>query len=214
MRMAPPCCLFDFDGVLVNGDSFALFMLRAGAVGWRRVTGFVAVLAVAPLALFPGQRSRAIRLVVRAALLGMSPEQLQQRTAAFGKALAYEPGRVVQDAVAAIQEHLAAGHRVVVVTASEETLARAFLDALGMTDVELVASQVHGQGLNNRGPVKVRQLEGRGIRPQWEVAYTDSLMDLPILLGARRAVLVNVSPRTLARARAILGDRVDVVTWH
>jgi phosphatidylglycerophosphatase C len=129
--------------------------------------------------------------------------------------LAHEPGRVVRDAVAAVRQHLVAGDRVIVVTASEENLARAFLDALGMTEVELVASsQVHKQGVNNRGQVKVRQLAGRGICPQWQVAYSDSLTDLPILLGARRAVLVNASPRTLARARAVLGDRVATVTWH
>lgn len=205
--------LFDLDGVLVKGDSFALFMRHAGAVGWRRATGFAGVLMAAPLVLFPGQRSRAIRVVVRAALLGMSTEELHRRTAAFGTALAYDPRRVLRGGLATAREHLAAGDRVIVVTASEEKLARAFLDALGLDKVELVASQARPT-VHNRGAAKIRQLAARGVRPPWQVAYTDSLTDLPMLLGARRAVLVNASPRALARARAILGDRVDAVTWY
>jgi phosphatidylglycerophosphatase C len=212
----PHIVLFDLDGVLLKGDSFALFMLRAGAVGWRRVAGFVALLAAAPLALFPAQRSRAIRLVVRAGLAGISVEQLHRRTADFGKALASEPGRVPADALAAIRRHLAAGDRVVVVTASEETLVRAFLDALGLHRVELVASRIRARdaATHNRGEAKVRQLAAHGISPQWHVAYSDSLTDIPMLRGARRAVLVNASPRKLARARAELGDRVTAVVWR
>jgi phosphatidylglycerophosphatase C len=205
--------LFDLDGVLVRGDSFAMFMHRAGAVRWRRATGFAGLLVAAPLALFRAQRSRAIRVVVRAALVGMSTEELHRRTAAFGKALAEDPRRVLRDGVAAVRGHLAAGERVIVVTASEEKLARAFLDALGLDQVELVASQARPT-VHNRGAAKVRQLAARGVGSRWQVAYSDSLTDLPMLLGARRAVLVNASPRTLARARAALGDRVVAVTWH
>ena len=205
--------LFDLDGVLVNGDSFALFMRRAGAVGWRRATGFVGVLAAVPLALFPQQRSRAIRLVVRAGLLRMSTEELRRRAAAFGTVLAREPGRVRRDALAAVRGHLAAGDLVIVVTASEQTLARAYLDALGLEDVELVASQIHRK-VHNRGAVKLHQLATRGILPPWRRAYSDSLTDLPMLCGARSPVIVNASQRMLARARSVLGDRLVSVTWH
>jgi phosphatidylglycerophosphatase C len=204
--------LFDMDGVLVKGDSFALFVRRVGAVGWRRATGFAGVLAAAPIALFPKQRSRAIRLVVRAGLLGLSTEEIHRRARAFGEALAKEPGRVRQDGVAAAQSHLKAGDRVVVVTASEETLARAYLDAVGLHDVELVASQV-GDVVHNRGAAKPEQLAARGISPPWQVAYSDCLTDLPMLRGARRAVLVNASQRSLARARRALGDRLVPVAW-
>jgi phosphatidylglycerophosphatase C len=169
----------------------------------------------APLAAVPALRSRAIRLVVRAALVGMAVEEFHRRTQRFGTALAREPGRVMPDGVATVREHLRSGDRVVVVTASEETLARALLDALGLTGVELVASRVRGSAavVHNRGEEKVRQLAERGIVPQWRVAYSDSLTDLPMLRGARRAVLVNPRPRDLARARAELGDGVVAVTW-
>jgi phosphatidylglycerophosphatase C len=205
--------LFDMDGVLVKGDSFALFMRRAGAVGWRRATGFVGMLASAPLALVPRQRSRAIRLVVRAGLLGMSTEEFRRRAKAFGEALASEPGRVGKEGIRAAQDHLKAGDRVIVVTASEETLARAYLDRIGLHGVELIASQVD-DGVHNRGAAKVDQLAARGISPPWQVAYSDSLIDLPMLRGAQRAVLVNASQRTLTKARTALGDRLVPVMWR
>lgn len=208
--------LFDLDGVLIRGDSFALFMRRRGAVGWRRVSGFLALPAAALLACVPALRSRAIRLVVRAALVGMAAPEFHRRTQEFGTTLAHEPGRVLPDGVATVRAHLRSGDRVVVVTASEETLVRALLDALGLTAVELVASQVFGPAtvVHNRGEEKVRQLAARGIAAQWQVAYSDSLTDLPMLRGARHPVLVNPKPRNLARARAALGDGVVAVTWR
>jgi phosphatidylglycerophosphatase C len=208
-----PVVLFDLDGVLVKGDSFALFMRCEGAVGWRRAAGLGGLLAAAPLTLFPALRSRAIRLVVRAALVGISADELHRRTAAFGAALAKDPRRVLRDGVTQVREHLAAGDRVIVVTASEEKLARAFLDTLGLDGVELVASRLR-PAVHNRGEAKVRQLAARGVGAPWQVAYSDSLTDLPMLRGARRAVLVNASPRTLSRARAALGERVVPVAWQ
>jgi phosphatidylglycerophosphatase C len=207
--------LFDLDGVLLKGDSFALFMRREAATGWRRVTAFLALLAVAPLTGVPTQRSRAIRFVVRAGLLGLTEEEFRRRARLFGAALAREPGRVLRDGVAAAHRHVALGDRVVVVTASEHTLARSFLDALGLATVELVASRAEGRriAVHNRGEEKVWQLAARGITAPWEVAYSDSLTDLPMLRGAERAVLVNATPRALALARAALGYRVTAVTW-
>jgi phosphatidylglycerophosphatase C len=206
--------LFDLDGVLIKGDSFALFMRREAAVGWRRVAGFAALLPAAVLAVVPSQRSRAIRLIVRSALLGVPAEELTRRTARFGAAVAREPGRVLRDGVAAVRGHLAAGDRVVVVTASEETLARSFLDALDLSTVELVASRLCGSTVvHNRGVEKVRQLAARGITAPWQVAYSDSLTDLPMLRGAVHTVLVNMRPGELGRARAALGDRVTRVLW-
>lgn len=206
--------LFDLDGVLVRGDSFALFMRRE-AVGWRRLAALAALLPAIPLAVFKAHRSRAIRLVVRAALLGLPVDELGRRTRAFGTVLAHEPGRVISDGVAAVRTHAASGDRVVVVTASEENLARAFLDALGLSTVELVASRVRGRSLvHTRGAEKVRQLAARGITPPWQVAYSDSLVDLPMLAEGRNAVLVNAEPRDLAQARAVLPGRVSAVRWR
>ena len=39
--------LFDFDGVLLRGDSFALFLRRRALTVWRRI-GRIAVAGVSP----------------------------------------------------------------------------------------------------------------------------------------------------------------------
>lgn len=190
--------------------------MRREAVGWRRLAALAALLPAAPLAVLKAQRSRAIRMVVRAALLGLPADEFNRRTRAFGADLAREPGRVIRDGVAAVGAHSNSGDRVVVVTASEENLARAFLDALGLSTVELVASRVRGRSavVHNRGAEKVRQLGACGITPPWQVAYSDSLTDLPMLAGARNAVLVNARPRDLTRARAALPGRISEVRWR
>ena len=208
--------LFDFDGVLVSGDAFGSYLRRRALVGWRRAVALAALPVVAVLALTPGQRPRAARLLTRIGLIGRSPVDLRRELTRFGRRLAGEPGRVLPGAVAAVRDHLRAGDRVVVVTACERTLARAVLDATGLAAAELVGSCLDGPAgaVHNHGARKVRELAARGIEPPWDVAYSDSLSDLPILLGAGRAVLVNASARDVSRARAVLGARLTTVTWR
>jgi len=207
--------LFDFDGVLVRGDAFGLYLRRRALVGWRRMPALAVLPVVAVLMLVPRQRPRAARLLSRIGLLGRSPVDLRRQLADFGRSLAGEPGRVLPGAVAAAREHLPAGDRVVVVTACEQTVARAVLDAVGLTGVELVGSCLDGPAgaVHNHGPQKLIRLAAHGIEPPWDVAYSDSLSDLPLLRGAERPVMVNGRARAVARARAILGDRLTVVTW-
>ena len=81
----------------------------------------------------------------------------------FGADLGQEPG-VIAPGLRMIRTHLAAGDRVIVVTACEHTLARAVLDAIGLAGVELVASRIRGPSLivHNHGSTKMAQLAGRG----------------------------------------------------
>jgi phosphatidylglycerophosphatase C len=210
----------DFDGVLVREDSLGGF-LRQHLTGapWR-VPGFLAATsALVPLIGVPATRSRGLRLLLRAGFAGLSSEQYHQRVAAFGTALAARPGALLEPGVAAARAHLDDGDRVVVVTGSEETLARAVLDAAGLGDVELVASRIGTTPLglafevHAYGPRKVVELTERGIVPPWDVAYSDSAADLPMLRGARSAVLVNVGRRSGAAVRSALPGRVTDVSW-
>jgi phosphatidylglycerophosphatase C len=106
------------------------------------------------------------------------------------------------------------------VTGCEHALARAILDRLGLHDVELVASRfAHGPRgprlvCRNVGREKLRQLAALGIGPAWDVAYSDSLVDLPMLGGAADAVLVNVDAVHFEKARAALGERARRVDWR
>jgi phosphatidylglycerophosphatase C len=216
-----PVVLFDFDGVLVRGDSYAHLVRQELQRSWWRRLAMLPVLAVAmPMLKAAALRRWGQRLVVRLAFVGWSTARFHARAAQFGRRLARDHQVVVGDAVAAARRHLASGARVVVVTTSAEPLARALLDELGLSQVGLVASQPTcgwlglRAPLRNHGAAKVRRLAAHGLHPLWEIAYSDSLSDLPMLRGAVRPVLVNPDARLLARARRELGQRISSVEWR
>ncbi|WP_433318481.1 haloacid dehalogenase-like hydrolase [Micromonospora sp. CA-269861] len=207
--------IFDFDGVLLRGDAFGLFLRRTAFAGARLPLAIVLLVLLAPVAAIPALRPWAARRVSRVGLLGRSADDLRAELERFGAALAAEPGRIIGPGLRKIRAHLAAGDRVIVVTACEHTLARAVLDAIDLAGVELVASRIRGPRLivHNHGATKMAQLAAEGVTPPWRVAYSDSLSDLPVLSAAERPVLVNANARQVARARRLLGDRLTTVRW-
>jgi phosphatidylglycerophosphatase C len=108
----------------------------------------------------------------------------------------------------------------VVVTASAQPLVRAVLDELGLSSVGLIASQpACGRlglraPLRNHGAEKLRRLGAHGLQPTWQIAYSDSPSDLPMLHGAVRPILVNPDARLLAHARRQVGQRISSVQWR
>ncbi|GAA0716058.1 haloacid dehalogenase-like hydrolase [Dokdonella soli] len=220
-RGKPRVVLFDFDGVLVRGDAFTRFMRDRYAHAWWRA---VLVLPLWPLlallATTPRGRRTAARVLVRWALCGVGESCYRELAETFGRALARDARNLSREALAALNAHRHAGDRIFVATACEEILARAILDELGLAAIELVASRlVPGRlgmriALHNRGVEKANQLARRGVRPPWDIVYSDSLDDLPILAAARSAVLVNPSRHLLARVSARLGQRVSIVEWN
>jgi phosphatidylglycerophosphatase C len=211
----------DFDGVLVREDSFGAFLRHHLAREPWRIPGVAATAyAAAPLMGPAPLRPRAISLMARSLLAGWSMEVFEERAVRFGTRLATGDGTFLAGGLAAARAHLGAGDRLVVVTGSERTLARTILDAAGLGAAELVASRVGrrpwglGLDVHNYGPNKIVQLAANGIEAPWEIAYSDSLSDLPLLRGARRPVLVGGGPRALARARRALDRDVLQVDWR
>jgi phosphatidylglycerophosphatase C len=216
-----PVVLFDFDGVLIRGDSYAHLVRRAlRRSRWRRLAMLPVLAAAMPMLQVPALRRYGQRLVVRLAFAGWSTAQFNACAAQFGRRLARDDRVVVGDAVAAARRHLASDARVVVVTASAQPLVRAVLDELGLPAVGLVASEPTGgwlglrAALGNYGVEKVRRLAAHGLQPPWQSAYGDSLSDLPMLHSAVRPVLVNPDARLLAHARRELGPRISSVQWR
>lgn len=213
--------LFDFDGVIVAGDSFASWLRREGfKPPLRRLAGGLLAPVGLPLMAFPATLSLGARMFLHAAVLGADAVALRASLDAWGRALARRPGKVIGEGLATLRAHLAAGDRVVVVSGTEATLLRAVLDELGVRGAGIVASEIDLDGRRARvrrhcfGTGKLAALAAAGIVPPWDLAYSDSPNDLPLLRGAREAVCVNWRPRQRKIAGRELGAATRFVDWR
>ena len=210
--------LFDFDGVLIRGDTFAMFMRdRYARVRWRK--GLVLVLSPWFLLTLPFSRRRVLRSLVHLGLLGLDEARYRDLAQAFAVALVHQPGRFCREGLSALRRHQAVGDRIVIVTGCEESLVRGVLAELGITDVEVLASRLRPGRIgmrsewHNIGRRKVELLARHGIEA-WQVAYSDSSQDLPMLALAAEAVLVNATPKLCKRVEKALGRSVTRAEWR
>ncbi|WP_297922491.1 haloacid dehalogenase-like hydrolase [Metallibacterium sp.] len=215
----PRVVLFDFDGVLVRGDSFSGFLhARVRRQAWRLAL-LLPLLPALPLLLRRRGRRVLLHGAVRLLLLGTSLSRYRALAESHARVQALRRGFFVPDAVSALRRHLLRGDRVIVVTGCEEHLARALLQAVRLDGVELVASRLRRSWLgavpavHNVGREKLRQMEAHGVEPPFACVYSDAGADLPMLLAAERAVLVNPGESLRARMQARLGSRYAEVEW-
>lgn len=218
MEAAPPrVVLFDFDGVLIRGDSFYQFMReRYRRSPWRCAL----VLLCSPLLLLqrPFSRHWPMYTLVRIALLGLGERRYQVAANTFAATLARRPKQFCRDGLQALRRHQLAGDRVLVVTGCEHTLASGILQQLGLTGLEVLASQLRpgwfGMRLlrHNVGQRKVQSLSEHGVGA-WQVAYGDSMHDVAMLKLAAEAVLVNGTPALCKKVEKVLGRAVTRVEW-
>lgn len=210
--------LFDFDGVLSHGDAFALFVReRYRRSLWRTP---LAVLALPwLLALLVVRRRLPRRTLVHIALLGLDERGYRAAAEQFADHLARRPRQFLRDGLLALRRHQAAGDRVVVVTGCEHLLVSRLLDQLGLSAIEIVASRLRPGWLgmrvqqHNLGARKVQGLRVLGLEA-WDLAYTDSDHDVPMLRPAREAVLVNASPAQCKKVERALGRTATRVEWR
>lgn len=205
-RTENPCetVLVDLDGVLLRGDAFTNVVVRALLQRpWRMpaAAGLLALRAAAPR--WGSRRTEISRALVRLALRGHDADSYARLAEATGASLGL--GRKRVDAlVERVEAHRVDGLRVVIVTASERQLVRSFLDAVGLKEVELVATDLEFSDENqvdiciyNLGPQKVRSVVASGIDPGRCLFYTDSAADLPLIRLVASCTLVDPSPATL-----------------
>jgi phosphatidylglycerophosphatase C len=209
--------LFDFDGVLIRGDTFAMFMRnRYARTRWRK--SLVLLLSPWFLLVLPFSRRRVLRSLVHLGLLGLDEARYRDLAQAFAAGLVRQPGRFCREGLSALRRHQAAGDRIVIVTGCEESLVRGVLAELGITNVEVFASRLRPGRLgmrsdwHNIGRRKVELLARHGIEA-WQVAYSDSSQDLPMLALAAEAVLVNATPKLCKRVEKALGRSVTRAEW-
>ncbi len=220
MSGAQPVAVFDMDGVLLHGDAFGAFVrhrLRRSPAHLAAVAGAWPWLA-GPI-LLRRTRKIGVRELLRIALAGLDDAGYDRAARAFAVRLGARVDRVVHQAISEVRLLQAAGHLVVVATACEERLARAYLDAIGLADVAVVGSVIEFRraGMrvrrHNHGVQKIEALAELGIMAPWAHAFTDALSDLPLLRGAERPVLVNPDGWLRGRVTRSLGREADEVVW-
>jgi len=215
--VAPRVVLFDFDGVLFQGDSFRMFITERYA---RSPLRKLLACANLPwmLLVWPLSWRTVVRSLVHIGLLGVSERRYADEAQAFAGALVRRPKQFYRDGLQALRRHQAAGDRVIVVTGCERTVARGILDQLGLEGLELLASEfkpgLFGMRVkfHNVGRHKLERLAAHGVQA-WELAYSDSLADIPMLKSAGEAVLVNGTPKVCKRLEKVLGRSVTRVEW-
>jgi phosphatidylglycerophosphatase C len=212
-----PVAVFDFDGVLLRGDSFA------GYLRWRtehsrwRVLAALPLLPLLPLMRYPRTLPWTAKLFTRALTLGLDRARFEAEIDAFATHWMAREGRVIDALVARLRAHVAAGDRVLVVSGTAHYLLECLLRHLRIDGVTALGTQVEfGRcGLraprHNYGEAKLATLAGVGVHAPWAISYSDSQADLPILAAARTAVLVGPSAAHERVLRTALGDKVELV---
>ena len=210
--------LFDFDGVLFQGDAFEMFIRHryAGSPIYK----FLAVLTM-PWWLLCGvfSRRRASWALTHVALCGLGAKRYEVAAEAFADQLVSRPRQFYRDGLSALRKHLAEGDEVIVVTGCERILVTRLLSQLGLPELTVFATQLKpglfGMRLHvhNVGRRKVQNLAAKGVQ-NWKLAYSDSFQDLPMLKQAGEAVLVNGTPKLCKRVEKAMGRPVTRVAWY
>jgi phosphatidylglycerophosphatase C len=210
-----PTVVFDLDKVLLGGDASTLFLRgRLRRAPGRALPLLLASPVLLAGAALPQSRPLGARLMTRIALGGSADSDVDGVAAAYRAALAIRPEAMVADAVACVRVHQRAGDTVVVATGCEETLARGFLAAIGLGDLDVIGSQATLPVRRAMGASKVEMLTERGHPPPWAAVYSDSPSDLPLFAGTPRPVLVNADEKAARQVERTLGRRPETVTWR
>ncbi|MEO5831245.1 MAG: HAD family hydrolase [Rhodanobacter sp.] len=215
--VSPRVVLFDFDGVLFRGDSFYLFMRERYRRSWWR---WLPALLVSPLLLLvlPFSRRLPMNVLVGIALLGLGEQRYRRAAEAFAASLVRRHRQFHRDGLQVLRQHQRQGDRVIVVTGCEHTLVSAIVRELGLTELEVLASQLRAGWLgmhvhwHNVGRRKLQSLAKHGLSA-WQVAYGDSMYDVAMLKGAIEPVLVNGTPTLCKKVEKALGRAITRVEW-
>lgn len=215
-----PVVVFDFDGVLVRGDSFESFLRHRLRVQWWRGLPVLPLVPFVPLLLRSAWgKGWLARVFARLASFGLSVAAFERIVAEFARDFAANPTNFYADGIACLQGYREAGARVIVSSATEAGLLDALLASLGLAGVERIGSTIAMSPLglrvvrHNYGATKTVLLAERCGLARWDVAYSDAWSDLPLLQGADEAVGVNVDAALAERFVAQLGERFRVVRW-
>ncbi|NLW97294.1 haloacid dehalogenase-like hydrolase [Luteimonas wenzhouensis] len=216
-----PLVVFDFDHTLYDGDSGShLFAWLIRRSWWRTALALLATPLLGPMVAFLPTRRYGISGYVWIGTVGMpGPRTLEGVIDRYvARHEAQIRARLLPVALEVLHRHREAGDRVVIATGAPPELARAILAFVAHEAVPVIGSQV-GPRLGAIVAVrhchaeeKMRMLRERGYTGI-EVAYSDSSADLPLLLAARRPVVVNPKRGSVERFRRLLPPGTPILNW-
>jgi phosphoserine phosphatase len=201
--------VFDFDGVITSRDTMAYVCRLRLLSDPRRLVAAVPSLVRRVLARDAGARQRADAAIVGSALIGLDhttyDELVRQVVSRFIASDWLRSAFVTE-----LRTEAASG-RAVIATASETGLVRALVEALGISDVRVLGSQLERApkglrfGLHNVGEQKHATLRAAGIPLARARFFTDSLHDLPVAEACAETVFVGADRGAF--------DRLPRATW-
>jgi phosphatidylglycerophosphatase C len=209
--------LFDFDGVLVHGDTFYLFVRDRYARAWW--LKLLAVLALPWLLLrLPFSRRAALRTLVHIGLCGLDERRYREAAARFAATLARRPGqfwrRPAPVAPSPGRRRPRAGGDRLRGDAGAHRARRAGAGRGRVDRLDAAAGLVGPAG----GPAQRGAAQGGGAgRRRHRVVRDglhDSSRDIPMLKIAGEPVLVNAVPAVCKRVERALGRPVGRVEWY
>lgn len=213
-----PLAVFDLDGTLLAGDSTVSWLRMLLGSSWLRcVVAALTFPVTLPLVWFPATRRFGASILLWMATVGYDQKALAASIEAFVNR--FERGdcslRWRNDGLKAMERHLAAGDRVLVVTAAPVWLAERLLGSrsavLGSTLLRRWGGWVLGH--HCYGKEKCRVLEQNGYGTAWDYAYTDSYDDAPLLAAGKQGFIVNARSRVVARLTASGQSRISHLRW-
>ena len=215
MNAEPALVVFDFDGTLVHGDSmtgFAIEYVRRRPVRLLLMLPFLPVALV--LMLVPPTRSFGVTLFWWLLTCGTRSRVFAEALREYCRTTLAARGHTAT--LAAFAEHLARGDAVVVATAAPALVVHELLRERGLSGARVVGTRLSRcwggfvTAPHCIGATKVSELERRHGLTRWAEVYSDSDLDLPLMLRASAVTLVAPSRWARARIGARLGPEVPV----
>jgi phosphatidylglycerophosphatase C len=207
---------FDLDGTITHRDTLVPLVLRLLARRPLRLLRLTLVLPALVRFAFDRDRGALKQSLLRATLRGMPRAELAQEAQRFVRDTIAT--RCFADALAKVRQHRAAGHALVLMSASVDFYVPEFGRQLGFDHV--ISTEVRWEGdrldgtltsANRRGEEKARCVrELLAQRQDSETfAYGNSDSDLPHLEIVRHGLLVNGSASARRKAAALGVETAD-----
>jgi HAD superfamily hydrolase (TIGR01490 family) len=193
-----PLAIFDLDGTLVRGDSLIPFLFGYGRRRRRwTIPGLAWPLLLYTCRLISAQSAK--QRLLRFFLGGEGWETIEKEAMSFCES--WVDSSLNPLTFSKLQEHQAADHRIILLSASPDVYVSVIGKHLGIrevvcTKVECKEGVCTGaiRGNNCKGEEKLRMLQdylGQIVAPAESFAYGDSCTDLPVLKWVTKGFLVQ-----------------------